>query len=224
MSATQEYKPKKTKAEYFRKKIDDWEQVRNDFINGHLDEGGKRQFPSYQELAEKYGVAVGSIYNKSSQEKWSKIRTLTQTKIKEKREAAELRAIVSESATYEAMALEMIYKLLKLGHLKVHKYREFYDRDFNFEDLDTDALPEIDVKELQTLASTTKELVNLARRIIGDDQSSSLQEELRNMRSKVKTELGSEEKIIQLQKQLSQIQRVRQKVKDSQVRSVARYA
>lgn len=174
MSVKQEYKPKKTKMDYFCKKVDDWEQVKNDFINGHLDEEGKRQFPTYQQLADKYQVAIGTLYNKASQGKWAKIRTLTQTKLKERREVNELRSIISESATYEAIALEIIYKLFRISHASLQRYADLYDRDVQINKIDPNDIPDIDVKELQTLASLTKELVGLTRKIIGDDESNNI--------------------------------------------------
>ena len=215
MYLTREERAAQNKKGYFVKKVSDWNEVKSHYIKGVWSEPlSKIIYPTLQDLADVYGISVGTIWNKSKDGNWNKLRTLFRAKIREKREAAELRAIISESAQYDASALELIKKLLVVAHLKMTPYQQYYGDALDLDEVEVDEVPEtLSIKDLRDLTGTAKELVALTRTIIGEDETSSIHEEIKNIRLESQKETGSDEKVSELEKQLREIKSVRATIK-----------
>lgn len=52
-----------------------WNDAREDYINGMLDDEGVLVFPKNKDLAEKYGIPLQSLLNKITKERWSDHRS-----------------------------------------------------------------------------------------------------------------------------------------------------
>lgn len=62
----------------------DWDPIRKDYVLGIIDDNGLKTFPTHTQLSETYNVALGTIKNKASKEKWSQQKKSHKLKVTKK--------------------------------------------------------------------------------------------------------------------------------------------
>lgn len=61
-----------------------WDNIRKDYVLGITDKNGLKTFPTYEILSENYNVALGTIKNRGSKEKWTQQRKSHKVKVTKK--------------------------------------------------------------------------------------------------------------------------------------------
>lgn len=150
----------------------DWEPLKREFIYGHTErdiETGlvKTTYPTFQELATKYGCAVETINHKSQNDAiapWSKQRAKIKEKLRQKLNNEEINLVLSDSAKYDLTNLQLVENTFKLLQEFFHPYMEY----FNERDSFTEAPPRVSVKEIESISRILLNLHTLVRNIEGE--------------------------------------------------------
>jgi len=169
----------RTGKEYFTRKIskEDIKAIKTNFINGEVIDG-KRIYATLTELVNRYNtnnkdnqISYAWIATLSSNEKWSKQKTLILNKTRDQRDEQELRELLSVSSTLEATVLDNVNKTHKLISLYLEKYRDYFGDDYEseYKDITTEDLPFINTKDLIGIVGATEKLLSIQRKVLGEE-------------------------------------------------------
>ncbi|GEM_PF-4010107 len=105
----------------------DWDKIRDEYIYGHMDETGQREYPSLGKLAEKHNIPLGTVKSRARRESWSKQREKAQLKLQEK--IMDARA---ESVAEDMVKADMIFEqtAMSLTEVIMKKITQM-DQDIN---------------------------------------------------------------------------------------------
>ena len=150
------------------------------------------------------------------------LRALTQTQLEETRTAQQLRAIVSQRAAYDALALDVVGKLYRIIHANLNRAKVLFNLD-NFDSLDVNKLPRVEAREIKIYCACLEKLISITRQLLEEDESvNSIAEELKLLRAEEKDSLSSEDKLNQLEHQLSELKRARKSLNERRNSSLTR--
>lgn len=209
------------KKEYFKRKIqeEDIKAIKHTFINGEVIDG-KRVYPTLTELVNRYNndhkdnpISYKWIATYSSNEKWSKQKTLILNRTKEQKSEQELRELLSVSSTLEATVLDNVNKTHKLISLYLEKYRDYFgdDYDSEYKDLDTEDLPDINTKDLIGIVSATEKLLSIQRKVLGEeDFATNIYQEIKALEKEATD--TKEDVLKELKQQISELEKEKRKI------------
>lgn len=191
-------------------------EILSDYLLGFWDVSSESTyFPSIRELAVKYGCSESYLHKVSSKNKWYKIKTITQAKLKNTRTADDVRKILSISSTQDSRCLENIEKTHDIAGIYLDKLKSITvamdpdDIDFRY----LDRIP----NALKAITSTMKEVNALSNLIIGDDdRKQSLYDDLEKIQEQLYSNFTFTEEddvfdIDKLEKKVKQLSRERVK-------------
>jgi hypothetical protein len=199
------------KNNYFTKKVEDWDTVRYDYVHGVVDEStGKTTFPTLKELAEKYDVSPVTVRMQSMKGKWSRLKALVKSKLKERRDVSELRDVLSASASFDSSTLDAADKLFKLINAQLDEYVEELKSPKHDEESGNQR---IDPKNIKMLTDSIARLNAMTRNLLGDDGSvQSIAAEIQQLEEEQREDSSSETKVNQLQSMLNEIRKARREM------------
>jgi hypothetical protein len=160
----------------------DWETIRQEYVVGYFvtdpETFQKRHiYPTYNDIAAKYGMNYEYLKKKGQRESWVTRREALQAKLREKTASNTLHSFISDSAQFDAMTLVALKKLYKL----VDAYFDQYDflevnpdgtygiRGYSEnEDEENNERPHIKINDLRGLVETLDKAQALVRRTVGE--------------------------------------------------------
>lgn len=149
----------------------DWDSISIDYIQGLLieqeDKSFRHVFPSYRDLAEKYGANDQVIGKRAREENWITQRDLYRSKTKSKLEGQRFSQLISESTQFDARSLAQIKQVEKLVELWLSQYSGVLDPDTD-ELYFAEEIPRPSMKDLDTLMGLLTKKHNLTRSILGE--------------------------------------------------------
>jgi hypothetical protein len=134
----------------------DWERIRSDYVYGWHDSERGFEFPSKNQLAEKYGIDVHSILNRSFKEKWGLHREQFREKIVNKRRLELGQMKWRESSRYDT---ENIMRMEQLG-MFLDKYMDYH--------ANSEEPP--DMRDIERATKVLDQLHKIGRNIFGEPQ------------------------------------------------------
>lgn len=116
----------------------------------------------------------------------------------------------------------MVGKLYRIIHGNLNRYKVLFNLD-NFDELDVNKLPRVEAREIKIYCACLEKLISITRQLLEEDESvNSIAEELKLLRAEEKDSLSSEDKLNQLQHQLSQLKRDRKSINKRSERQLTR--
>lgn len=96
------------------KRIDDsvWIALRTEYIEGFVDDDGKRSFPSHEYLAKKYGMAKSTVTRRSRAEDWQSQKNQFHTEVDAEVKEVRKETIVAERVDFDTRCTEMAHDVL----------------------------------------------------------------------------------------------------------------
>lgn len=206
---------------YFKRKIDPIEltKIENGYIYGQLIDGDV-YYPTLKELTVNYNNSVNNdpektisyeyVQQLSFEGKWKQRKLIIQNKINETKTENELREILSQSSTLDAMALEAVTKLYKIIHLGLATYDDVFSDEYK-SDFDLDNLPQVNTKDLIAYVTTVEKLITIQRRLLGEeDPVTSIYKEIKQLESNTKEDKS--DVLSELEKQLKELKSEQNKI------------
>lgn len=144
----------------------DWEGMRGDYVQGYWQRDSVTQirhiyYPTFEDLAQKWGCGSSSIRTKAGKERWTYQRSVFRAKINEMESDRRISLFMSESAQLDAFVLDCGHDLGKVIGRQIKKLNP------ELEELDV-KIPEAKASELLTLAKTLEMLQTIGRRAVGE--------------------------------------------------------
>jgi len=155
----------------------DWQELKKKFIHGIVVENEntgvqEHYYPELKELAHQYGVAPGTVYDKSSKGQWAKIKRIMRLKLKEKRSAADLRDTLISMNDVDMEQLKALQKV----DLVINRIMSAYEESL----LTDDDMPS--PYHLKSLVDTMDKSYLLRRKLTSvDEYLEKLHEEYKKM-------------------------------------------
>jgi hypothetical protein len=151
----------------------DWLTISNEYIQGYFLTDpltGKRAhyYPTYKELAEKYSCSYGHLTKKGADQNWEARRKAFQSKIQDKLTASQVKSILSESADFDALTLDILRKLFAVANAYLHRYNFIYNAPDGLDSLDLEDLQGIKPSELKQITEIITQCQTLVRRTVGE--------------------------------------------------------
>lgn len=106
-----------------------WDEIRKIYIEGTVDENGKRYYPSQPELCERYRLASSSIGTRASREQWAVARQIFASKLEEVAREKTIESISNESSSFDLKCFNVASKLLDVIEAKSERAHEGCDID-----------------------------------------------------------------------------------------------
>lgn len=118
------------------KKIN-WEPIHDNYVQGITQKDKTKQFPTHNQLSQKYNVPLGTIKNKASEEKWTEQRKRYKLKVKQKLLEKKGHKSVLDDPVEEDEAAEIDAETIIQSDAKFEKtgeaLRELVDKKINLE-------------------------------------------------------------------------------------------
>lgn len=138
------------------RKFVDWEKLRSDYVYGWYDSNRGYEFPVLQQIADRYGVEVRNVRERSFKEKWGLHRAQFREKIVNKRRHELGQMKWRESSRYD---IENIVRMEQLG-MFLDKYIDYYANG--------DEPP--DMRDIERATKVLDQLHKIGRNIFGEPQ------------------------------------------------------
>ena len=159
----------------------DWETIRQEYVVGYFvtdpETFQKRHiYPTYNDIAAKYGMNYEYLKKKGQRESWVTRREALQAKLREKTASNTLHSFISDSAQFDAMTLVALKKLYKLvdayfdqyDFLEVNPDGTYSVRDYSEDEEEEAQRPHIKINDLRGLVETLDKAQALVRRTVGE--------------------------------------------------------
>ena len=133
--------------------------IKTEFVEGFIDEGGARVYPSIEALAKRHDVSRATIYRNSNPQKedWQKLKNHFQTQRDKEVESNRLKDLVENAKTLDKNALNIAQALLQRVGVKLAKAIE--DERNNPE---YGGISAVELRELSHVASNAQKIGKLA--------------------------------------------------------------
>lgn len=187
------------------------DEILAEYILGYWDvKQGEHIFPTIAQLAERYKCSTDYLYRISSKNKWSVIKTVTQTKVKQNRTIEDVRRILSISSTQDARTLENIEKIHDLAG-------NYLDRmEIELGEME-DVINSRFADNLKKVADTMGLVNKLSHSIMGEDgRRETLYEDLEKLQEELYNKVFLEsdtESVEQLQEEIKEYNKIRETAK-----------
>lgn len=134
--------------------------IKDEYIQGSVDDEGVRQQPSMRDLSRKYDVAVNSISRWAKQEDWVRERQQFQNNLHKKVKAKRIEKMVSKATKFDENCLTNAQEMLKDITRRLAEHQKFLDGDENAK--------ELSVYHLRELSQTALNSQKLGRLALGE--------------------------------------------------------
>jgi len=165
--------------------------IRQEFIEGYLDDGGVRRFPTVEALVKRHGVARATIYRHHKKEDWQSQKDVFHTKWQAEVEANRLQELVQEGQRLDRNSLQIAQAMLGQVANQISKSVERQRQDPTEQGLSPNAL-----NALSQAAATAQKIGKLA---LGEAQEI----------SKVSADVSEPEAFREVMEQLDELAKAR---------------
>ena len=167
----------------FEKKWD-WEPVRLDYIVGEIltNTNGldiHRPF-TLKRLAEKHGIPLYTVQEKSKREKWTQQRTLLDSKLRRRMSEGKVTSILGEASMSDNLALAQLSKTSQLINAYFNQYPQAF-KSANEDDGYEEEMPSISPRDLKDIVEVIGKVHTLTKSIM---ETENLQEHLGEIQNK----------------------------------------
>lgn len=145
----------KTAPKAKRRSPAEWQEARDWFVQGRVNDKGEREYPSLEEIADYLGVHHGSARRRSSQEGWSQQRRIFVTKVTEARDAKIREKTAGEGAEFDANNLKIARALQTHVAKNIAKV--------------TQGDNVLDAKQIKELAGALSQVQKIGRLALGEE-------------------------------------------------------
>lgn len=167
----------------FEKKWD-WEAVRLDYMVGEIltnKDGFDTHRPyTLKRLAERHGIPLYTIQEKSKREKWTQQRNLLDSKLRRRMTEGKVTSILGESNMSDTLALAQLGKTAQLINAYFNQYPQAF-KSANEDGHIEEEMPQINPRDLKDIVEVIGKVHTLTKAIIGTE---SLQEHLGEIQTK----------------------------------------
>lgn len=167
----------------FEKKWD-WEAVRLDYMVGEIltnKDGNDIHRPyTLKRLAERHGIPLYTIQEKSKREKWTQQRNLLDSKLRRRMTEGKVTSILGESNMSDTLALAQLGKTAQLINAYFNQYPQAF-KSANEDGYLEEEMPQINPRDLKDIVEVIGKVHTLTKAIMGTE---SLQEHLGEIQTK----------------------------------------
>lgn len=165
-----------------------WEELRQLYVEGRVDDKGERTYPSMREIAELFDVVEARIRERAAKEKWTDKRAAFQLKIETTRQKMRAQTVAKEAVAIDERALNISKIAVQLVQGRVTQIaqemgkqaqaKKAYDdakaagvgeEELARMDYDPWAPAAVDARELHTLAQAAAAWHTLALKALGEN-------------------------------------------------------
>lgn len=132
-------------------------EIKQQFIEGYVDENNKRVFPFVEQLAEKFNVARATLYRHSTKDDWQSQKNKFHTKIEVKTTEKKVNEFVKASSRLDESALNIAQGLLNSVGMKLQKAMDEHRTNPNYV-----GLPNSELREMSNTAMNAQKIGKLA--------------------------------------------------------------
>lgn len=132
-------------------------EIKQQFIEGYLDENSKRVFPFIEQLAETHNVARATLYRHSTKEDWQAQKNKFHTRIEVKTTEKKVNEFAKASSRLDESSLNIAQGLLNSVGMKLQKAMEEHRTNPNYV-----GLPNSELREMSNTAINAQKIGKLA--------------------------------------------------------------
>ncbi len=135
------------------------QQIKTEFIEGYIDDNGRRVFASIEALAKRHDISRATIYRYSNpkQEDWQKLKNHFQTNLEKEIEQNRLQELTESAKTLDKNSLNIAQALLQRVGRRLAK-----SIDDERNDPDSSGMTANELRELSTVAMNAQKIGKLA--------------------------------------------------------------
>ena len=107
----------------------EWQDARQDYVQGIVDATGRRAFPTLEELAARLGVTITTVHRHSKKDDWRGHRAIFEAKLNRDIDAHNRQELAQEAIEFDGNSLKLakalqadIVRLMRLGQTERQKY------------------------------------------------------------------------------------------------------
>lgn len=141
-------------------------QVLNEFIEGFIDDAGVRQFPSYNDLAQRHSLHANTIYGWSRKEDWQSQKNDFHQRLKEEKREARVKGMVEASELFDERCLQGANAMVARVMRRLQVARETEQASL----LEGSVVEVIKSSELNTMSSTLLTAQKIGKLALGEAQ------------------------------------------------------
>jgi hypothetical protein len=86
--------------------------IKQEFIEGYIDEEGVRRFPSIDALVKRHNVARATLFSHSAKENWQKTKNEFLTKLERQTQSVRLKELVEQGKKLDTNSLQLAQSLM----------------------------------------------------------------------------------------------------------------
>ena len=132
-------------------------EIKQQFIEGYLDENSKRVFPFIEQLAETHNVARATLYRHSTKEDWQAQKNKFHTRIEVKTTEKKVNEFAKASSRLDESSLNIAQGLLNSVGMKLQKAMDEHRTNPNYV-----GLPNSELREMSNTAINAQKIGKLA--------------------------------------------------------------
>ena len=166
-------------------------QLKQQFIEGFLDETNKREYPSVEKLAETNNISRATLYRQAKKEDWQAQKNRFHTKIETKSQDKKVNEFVRASGRLDESCINIAQGILNSVGIKLQKAMEEHRVNPNYV-----GLPNSELREMSNSALNAQKIGKLA---LGEAQEI----------SKVSANVSTSDDFTELLEQIQQVNRSR---------------
>jgi hypothetical protein len=114
-----------------------WDQVKQEYTCGSVNEQGQRVWPSEIELAKKYRISRSTLWKRRTSEKWDELREQNRAEIEQKSSIKTIEKVADAQAEVNTLGLRGARQIIAEVLAGLERYRQQVAQVFADEALDT---------------------------------------------------------------------------------------
>lgn len=181
------------------------EQIKELYVKGEWNEDtNKLEFLSIDRIMDKYKFDISKQYIQQTckKEKWTTLRGLIRTKLKEQTTFNDLREIINTSSDYEKRQLRIVEKI----HILIDAYLDRYLHLFDEYAPIPEQPEEISIRDIKDITVSLKNLGDVTNSILGqDNRLLNLSKEITEIETNAKKSVKSDNTLSQLEHEALQL-------------------
>ena len=140
--------------------------VLNEFIEGYVNDGGERVFPSYTDLAKRHGLHHNTIYGWSKKEDWQTQKNEFDKRYTEEKREARIRGMIEASEQFDERCLQSANAVISRVMRRLQTARATEQAKL----ADGEVVELIKSSELQAMSATLMNAQRVGKLALGEAQ------------------------------------------------------
>ena len=132
-------------------------KIKEEFIQGFLDEQEVRRYPTLDALIKRHGVARRTLYRHAAKENWQRQKNEFLTELEREGHAARLSEMISQSKRLDGNALQLSHSLMGKVARQLQKDEERHKEDGSYR-----GLPAVVLERLSIVVGNAQRIGKLA--------------------------------------------------------------